>query len=242
MRIALDYTSEIGIRAGKLLMGEASLEMLAVVRRDVRDPDPGIRRVETVDGFDAVITDDPSSTIADEALQAGIPCVLWAGAPDLPEGATDGTFLIGSNLVDGIGRSLLARESSRSGNSSRLQFAWTEPGKPLGHGDIVTFPDPVGARRGSRRRSTERLTEIAVPVPDEWAGIVVGTQDGDHTGTVGIADLAVHLEAIALAAGAVVTAQGILPDGSTRPDSISGPYLEAAFRIGLDAASFVSGD
>jgi hypothetical protein len=221
-------------------MGEASIEMLGIVRRDVRDPDPGIRRVERLDGFDAVMTDDPSSTIADEALEAGVPCVLWAGAPDLPDGGAEGIFLTGANLVDGIGRSLLARESVRSGRSARLRFAWTEPGKPLGRGEAVTFPDPVGARRGTLRRSTETLVEVVVPVPDEWAGIVVDTIRGDRTRTVGIADLAVHLEAIALAAGAVIAAGGLLPDGTTRPEEFADPYLAASFRIGLDAASFVA--
>ena len=78
MRIALDHTSEIGIRAGRLLLGEPSLDELGIVRRDVKDRDTRLVRVDRVTEFDAVVTDDPQSTILAEAFGAGVPCVLWA--------------------------------------------------------------------------------------------------------------------------------------------------------------------
>ncbi|HZJ49218.1 MAG TPA: hypothetical protein VFD97_09335, partial [Acidimicrobiia bacterium] len=210
MKIALDHTSEIGVRAGRLLLGEPDLDLLGVVRRDVKDRDPRLRRIDDLSGFDAVVTDDPASTILAEAAASGVPCVLWADSVDRPIETTNAAVLVGSNLVEGIGRSLVARELDGAGDDTRLLFAWTEPGKPIRRGEAVTFPDPIGARWGSRRSATERRLEIAVPVPDEWAGIVVSTWTEEASTTVGIADLATHLESIALAAGAVVAAAGLL--------------------------------
>lgn len=240
MKIALDHTSEIGVRAGRLLLGEPDLYKLGVVRRDVKDRDPRLVRVDRITDFDAVVTDDPESTILAEAVAAEIPCVLWADepAPEIEYGRAP--VLTGANLVTGIGRSLAGREGQVAGPSAQVLLAWTEPGKPLRSGDPVTFPDPVGARWGVRRRMTNRRLEVAAPVPNEWAGIVVRTTTDAAVSTLGIADLATHLEAIALAAGAVAAASGLVPSGGHQPEEFAGDYLLAALRIGLDIASFTS--
>ena len=237
MRIALDHTSEIGVRAGRFLLGEPDLEMLGIVRRDVKDRDRRLNRVDTVAGFDAVVTDDPDSTILAEAMEAGVPCVLWADTVDTAIDSTGATVLVGSNLVSGIGRSLAEREAV---DDAQILFAWTEPGKPIRSGEPVSFPDPVGPRWGTRRGMTNRRLDVAAPVPDEWAGIVVRATTNTAIRTFGIADLATHLEAIALASGAVVTALGLIPTGTSTPDEFAGDYLAAALRIGLDIASFTS--
>jgi hypothetical protein len=240
MNIALDHTSEIGIRAGRLLLGEPGLDRLGVVRRDAKDRDTRLARVDRVTGFDAVVTDDPESTILSEAADAGVPGVLWADedVSSVPSGPI--TVLAGANLVTGIGRSLAKREVEVAGPAAKVLFAWTEPGKPRRSGEPVTFPDPVGARWGTRRRMTNRRTEVAAPVPDEWAGVVVQTTSEAATRTLGIADLAVHLEAIALASGAVLAASGLVPSGTHYPEEFADDYLLAALRIGLDIASFTS--
>lgn len=239
MRIALDHTSEIGIRAGRLLLGEPSLDELGIVRRDVKDRDTRLVRVDRVTEFDAVVTDDPQSTILAEAFGAGVPCVLWADDASAVRAGTV-PVLAGSNLVTGIGRSLAKREAGLAGPSAEVLLAWTEPGKPLRSGEAITFPDPVGARWGARRRMTNRSLEVAAPVPDEWAGVVVRTTTNAAVRTLGIADLATHLEAIALASGAVIAASGFLSSEPQRPEAIAEDYLLAALRIGLDIASFTS--
>ena len=239
MRIALDHTSEIGVRAGRLLLGEPDLEMLGIVRRDVKDRDRRLSRVDTVTDFDAVVTDDPDSTILPEAIEAGIPCVLWADTVDTDIDLSDVAVLTGSNLVSGIGRSLAERETN---DDARILYAWTEPGRPIRSGEAVSFPDPVGPRWGTRRGMTNRRLEVAAPVPDEWAGIVVRSTTDRQVRTLGIADLATHLEAIALASGAVIAAQGLVPTGIHGPEESADAYLEVALRIGLDIASFTSAD
>lgn len=237
MRIALDHTSEIGVRAGRLLLGEPDLEMLGIIRRDVKDRDRRLNRVDTVTDFDAVVTDDPDSTILAEALEAGIPCVLWADTVDTAIDASEATVLTGSNLVSGIGRSLAEREAA---DDTQILFAWTEPGKPIRSGEPVSFPAPVGPRWGTRRGMTNRRLDVAAPVPDEWAGIVVRSTTNAEVRTFGIADLATHLEAIALASGAVVAALGLVPVGIHGPEESADSYLAAALRIGLDIAAFTS--
>jgi hypothetical protein len=240
MKIALDHTSEIGIRAGRLILGERDLDKLGIVRRDVKDRDRRLVRLDRVGDFDAVVTDDPESAILPEAVEAGVPCVLWADEVDPALDYASVPILTGANLVTGIGRSLVKREAGVAGPSAEAVFAWTEPGKPLRSGEPVTFPDPVGARWGARRRMTNRLLEVAAPVPDEWAGVLVRTTTDAATRTLGIADLATHLESIALAAGAVAAASGLVPNGTHQPDELADDYLLAAMRIGLDIASFTS--
>lgn len=238
MRIALDHTSEIGVRAGRLLMGEAGLDLLGVVRRDVKDRDRRIRRIDDLEGFDAVVTDDPDSAILDEATSAGIPCVLWADSLDRETDIGETPVLIGANLATGIGQSMATREVDVAGPDAQILFAWTEPGKPERHGEPLQFPEPVGSRWGTRRRMTNRRLDVAAPVPDEWAGVIVRSTSGQATRTLGIADLATHLEAIALASGAVLAASGLVASGAHRPEETADRYLLSALRIGLDIASF----
>jgi hypothetical protein len=238
MRIALDHTSEIGVRAGRLLLGEEGLDLLGVVRRDVKDRNPKIRRTDDLAGFDAVVTDDPDSAILSEAVSAGVPCVLWADTFDRQIDTADLPVLIGANLVTGIGQSLAAREADVAGPDAQILFAWTEPGKPLRHGEPVTFPEPVGSRWGTRRRMTNRRLDVAATVPDEWAGVIVRSTTSKETRTLGIADLATHLEAIALSSGAILTASGLVSAGEHRPEETADQYLISALRVGLDMASF----
>jgi len=240
MRIALDHTSEIGVRAGRLLLGEPNLELLGVVRRAVKDRDPRLKRVSDISEFDALVSDDPDSSAVGEAAVAGVPCVIRTDSLPVAIDVDGFSALLGANLVTGIGRSLVEQESALAGPGAEVLFAWTEAGKPRRRGEPLTFPEPIGARWGIRRAFAERRLEVAAPVDGEWAGILVQTVADDTTRTVGIADLGTHLEAIALAAGAVATASGLVPIGVHRPEELADDYLRAALRIGLDIAWFTS--
>lgn len=219
-------------------MGEEGLDLLGIVRRDVKDRGPRIRRIDDLSGFDAVVTDDPDSTILDEAVTEGVPCVLWADSFDRQTDTKGVPVLVGANFVTGIGQSLTTRETDIAGPNAQILFAWTEPGKPLRHGQPLTFPEPVGPRWGTRRRMTTRRLDVVAPVPDEWAGVIVRSTTGEASRTLGIADLATHLEAIALASGAVMAASGFVSSGAHRPDEMADQYVLSALRIGLDIASF----
>lgn len=234
MNIALHPTSAVGVKAGRILLGEPTLAILGVLDRPVDGAEPRLRRIDSFEGFDVVVTDDPEVAIAADVMAAGLPLVVWIDADHLDASGAAAPVMTGANLATGVARALAAREAS----ADEVAVAWTEPGKSLRSGEPITFPDPVGARYGRTRWRTGVRTEIVVPVPGEWAGVVVRTTTGGTTRILGIADAAEHLEALALAAGAIAVAGDDLPAGTVRPEHIADDYLLAALRAGLDIASF----
>ena len=83
----------------------------------------------------------------------------------------------------------------------------------------VPFPDPVGARWGTRLPphpgDAATTTRVEVPVAGPWAGALARVTAGHRPEAwerlVAVADDRRHLEAIALAAGALVLARGAGP-------------------------------
>lgn len=238
MRIALHPSSEVGIRAGRLLLGEHALETLGVLDHPVDGRDPRVERINTIEGFDVVVTDDQELTVARKAIASGIPLVVWVDGDELETRDAAAPVMTGANLASGITRAVAARESALGASTTLV--AWTEPGKPLRTGEPVTFPDPVGARWGKVRSRTDSTTEVVVPVPEAWAGAVVRATIDNTTRILGIADLASHLESLALAAGAVTLGTGTHPPGRLLPRDLPDAYLLAALRAGLDIASFTA--
>lgn len=236
MRIALHPTSEVGIKAGRLLLGEQTLDTLGILDRPVDSREPRVRRITSLEGFDVAVTDDPYLGIAGDAIASGVPLVVWVDADALDTGKATAPVMTGANLSTGIARALVAREAESQPTATLV--AWTEPGKSLRTGEPITFPDPVGARWGKIRRRAGTTTEVVVPVPDDWAGVVVHATFDSTTRILGIADAADHLEALALAAGAVVMAGHSHPAGRLLPEAVANDYVLAALRAGLDIASF----
>ncbi len=228
------------MRTGRLLLGEAKLETLGIVGQPVSDRDPRLRRIDDLEGFDVVVTDDPELGIARRAMVSGVPIVAWVDGGDVAPESPSVPFMTGANLATGIAHALAAREMASIGQPSSALIAWTEPGTQLRSGEPVTFPDPVGARWGRIRYRHGITTEVVVPVAGEWAGAVVRVSDEQHNRILGIADLATHLEALALTAGAVTVASGTVQPGLVRPADYADEYLLAALRVGLEIASFTS--
>ena len=240
MRIALHPASSVGVRAGRLLLGERALETLGITGTPVHERDPRVVPIEDVAGYDVFVTDDDDLTIARAAVEEGVPVVTWVDGDGLNVADPEVPVLTGANLATGIGHALLARELGVSDDTEASLLAWTEPGSSLRSGEPVTFPDPVGARWGRIRRREGDHVDVVVPVPDEWAGVVVRITEPDRTRILGIADLAEHLEALALTAGAVAVAGGETPGGRVRPEDVADAYLLAGLRAGLDVASFTA--
>ena len=236
MKIALQPTTEVGIKAGRLLLGERDLETIGVLDSPVADRDPRVRSIDTVEGFDVIVTDDPEVAVLDQAIAASVPLVARVDAEDLDLGDVDIPVMTGANLATGVAQALAAREEPAQPTS--LVVAWTEPGKALRSGEPITFPDPVGARWGRVRRRSGTTTHVVVPIADEWAGAVVRITNNQTTRILGIADLAIHLESLALVAGAVTMGSGTHPAGRVVPSDDADDFLFAALRAGLDIASF----
>jgi hypothetical protein len=259
MRIALHAAGEAGRRASRVLLAERDLIALGLYGHPAAKSteDRRMTAITDITGFDLLCTDttvDPLG-FARIAAEEGISCVLAADV--LPEAAlaarfraAGNTLLTGAGLASGIAESLAARELEYLDARPRVRISWTEPGKPLGSGEAVPFPDPVGASWGRKlpRDAADRVETIrvAAPIEGEWAAAVAevsGTSDGAPVRRViGVADHAAHLEALALAAGVAAVAAGAAGPGARRPAEIAADYLAAALRMGMDVAAFTAAD
>lgn len=246
MRIALNAVGEVGTRTGRILGAEPDLIALGLygdhsgIAQDRRT-----LPISDLAGFDVLVTDDgpSSSALAGLAVDDGVACVIPGGvSPAVAERfAAAGKVVVTNCSLAGLAGTLAAHEAARTERPLDAVIAWTERGKPLRRGEPVAFPDPVGARWGRRTDTSAGTTRVAVPVDGPWAGAtatVVGeTADRTETRIVGVADESDHLEAIALAAGAVVGAQTELK-GAIEPGDVADAYLAAALRMGLGVATY----
>jgi hypothetical protein len=246
VRLALQQESEVATRAGRILLAERSLTALGLIDKHPTEPDERLEHVDVLATYDALVTDaaEPEADIA-AALTAGVSCVVWADADeaagDYHEAYADAglSLLTGCNLGSGIAPSLTAHEVAATGTVLDVTTAWTEPGAPRRKGEAIPFPDPVGSRWAEPRETAYTDRAFVAKTAGNWAAAMArvtgATEGGVAIRIVGVADLAVHLEAMALATGAAVI--GEYPPGSNRPADLAETYLSKALDIGLDVAA-----
>lgn len=240
VRIALHSSSEVGTRAGRILLGDRRLEVLGLVDKDPTSRDDArLTRARDLSGYDVIVTDsdDPDGIVA-RSVSTGTSCVVWV-EPDLDDveipHAT--VVLTGANLASGIAPCLASHEVARASSVSRIVVAWTEPGSQLRSGEPLAFPDPVGGLWGRPHGPNA----FVAPLSGEWAGamatVTTGKDRNAVTRIVGVADLAPHLEAIALAAGTLAVATGAYAPGLRQPPDAAEAFLAEALGVGLDVAA-----
>ncbi|MDJ0663196.1 MAG: hypothetical protein QNJ75_01470 [Acidimicrobiia bacterium] len=246
MRLALHQASEVGTRAGRILLAERPLKALGLVDKHPTEKDPRLEHVEVLATYDALLSDaaDPRPDI-EMALNAGVSCVVWVDADELGEeygddfAAGDLRLLTGCNLATGIAPALAAHEVAATENVLEVTIAWTEPGSPRRRGEAIPFPDPIGSRWGEARLSEYADRSFVAKVGGPWAAAMAKVTGASPAGVVtrivGVSDLAVHLEALAFASGAVLV--GELPPGLSRPTDLAEQYLAKALDAGLDVAA-----
>lgn len=246
MRLALRATGEVATRAGRILLAERSLTALGLVDQRPTEKDPRLEYVEVLATYDALITDavQPIDDI-EMALNAGISCVVWVDAEEAHDEYHDdfaaaGLRLItGCNLASGIAPALVTHEVATTDNVLETSIAWTEPGTPRRRGRAVPFPDPVGSRWAEECSTSLADRCYVARVNGEWAAAMAqvtgASEAGVVTRIVGVSDLAVHLEALALAGGAIVV--GDFPSGSSHPADEAEIYLSRLLDAGLDVAA-----
>ena len=246
MRLALHQSSEVATRAGRILLAERSLQTLGLIDKHPTEKDPRLEHVEVLATYDALLTDatDPRPDI-EMALNAGISCVVWVDADEAGEeygddfAAADLRLLTGCNLATGITPVLAAHEVAATDNVLEVTIAWTEPGNPRRRGEALPFPDPIGSRWGESRLSENSDRAFVAKVGGPWAAAMAKVTGASPTGVVtrivGVSDLAVHLEALAFASGAVLV--GEFPSGLSHPADLPEQYLAKALDAGLDVAA-----
>jgi hypothetical protein len=247
MRIALQAVGVIGTRVGRILSAEAELAALGLYGDQAGlAQDRRTLRISSLDGFNALVTDDETSAalaLAALAVEDGISCAIPGAINDALglRFETAGKTVMANCSLAGLAETLAAHEAARTDSPIDTVIAWTESGKPIRRGTPVAFPDPVGARWGRRLGRAHGIARVSVPIDGPWAGataIVVGT-NGDSTVSriVGVADDADHLRAIALAAGAVTVTQTDKV-GRIEPRDVAEQYLAAALGMGLGVATY----
>jgi hypothetical protein len=246
VRIAIHQTGEVATRAGRVLLAEPTLTALGLLDKYPTEPDSRLEHVEVLATYDALASDAsaPEEQI-EAALSAGISCAIWADAPGAVAdygdafAAAEQRLLVGCNLGSAIAPSLTAHEIAKTETVLDVTTAWTEPGTPRRRGEPIPFPDPVGSRWAEPRRSDFADRAYVAKLGGEWAAAMArvtgATERGVVTRIVGVADLAVHLEALALATGAIVLPQ--YPYGAHRAADQAEIYLAKALDVGLDVAA-----
>lgn len=221
---------------------------MGLLGRPPRDDDPRLERVDDLAGYDVLVSDDTEDprTAVRMALNAGIGCVLYDDGDGIDEeygqqfADLGRALLLGANTAAGIAPSLASHETARGGEILGVTIGWTEPGSPLRRGEPLPFPDPVGARWAHERRTESGYKAFVAPVVGQWAGAIArvtsATDEGVVTRVVGVADLAAHLEALALAAAAI--SFRVFSPGPHRPAFAAEVYLAAALHAGLDVATY----
>jgi hypothetical protein len=239
--------TEVGLRTARILLGERDLAGLGVIGGKPKGTDTRVHLVTDLSDYDVVVTDAPDAIeLIEAALDAEVNCVIWGDGAELAAeygesfAAVNKTLLTGANVASGLAPSLATHEVALGGVVMDTSIAWTEPGTPLRRGEAISFPDPVGPRWAQKRGSVHGYTAYAAPVEGNWAGalarVTSAGAEGVITKVVGVADLAPHLEALALAAA--VMAVELYAPGAHRPADASEIYLAKALDAGLGVATY----
>jgi hypothetical protein len=250
MRLALHPTTDVGHRAGRILLSEPELEALGLYGyRSRGTEDRRSTAITELRGFALLVSDDATAPLDLAAIAAedGLSCVLAADA-DPPallstRFAGQGLTLLLNSSPAGLAEALRFHQALGAEPGRPVLIAWTTEGKPLRRGVAVPFPDPLGARWGRRLPAAPgrdpAVTRIEVPVEGTWGGALArlaGRRAGQRL--VAVTDDRQHLAALVLAAGALLVARGGVSPGTRRPADAAASYLQTAGQLGLEIAGF----
>ena len=243
-QIALHVPGPAGSRVHKALLAEPGVEVVLLHEQ------PGAEGAGAASGMSGcsalavnTISGDSRGLVAD-AVARGIPVVV---GEKLPFGypVSGGTFVAGSRTGAGLAAAMALSMVDGSTRPVDTRLAWTVPGRPLGAGLPITFPEPVGPQWAGRHDSPldwPSVTCLAAPVHLPWMGVAVRirTDDaGEHLRTVGIADDAAFLRALCMASATLAAARGAYPPGVNTPGDPEGVFMSLARAAGLELAEFI---
>lgn len=237
----------------RVLLADRSVEELAIYGQAPGPSAGGLQGVDRLDEWDVLVTDHPDQIdrLLGAALDGPASVVLWSDEESVVAAASEladdfarlgMSLVVGSNLRSGIGPALLAHQVLQVDEALEFTLAWTEEGRPLRRGLEALFPDPVGPlwARAARLTAPTPGRLLAAPLEGPWSGAVARVtavvSEGVAVRTVGVADDDLHLQSLALAAGAL-TAESFSP-GLHWPAEAAQTFLDHALRCGLEVAAF----
>ena len=234
-----------GVRVRKALLAEPGIEL-----RPLQEEPPLSRAdlVSRVSGSDVLVVDAVSPAtrpLVDAAVSKGMPVVI---ADQLPARfpVSGGTFITQTRSGAGLAAALAQSMVDPDAIPAETHLAWTVPGRPLGAGLPVTFPEPVGPQWAGRDESPlpwPSVTCLAAPVHSPWMGVAVRlrtrTGGGEPVRTFGIADEGAFLRALCMVSAALAAARGAYPAGVNTPADPAGVFMELAREAGLEVAEFI---
>ncbi len=243
-RVALHLSGGLARRASRVLLAEPDVQI------GFLSGDPGYKDSELISSLercDALAVSDVSEDSApflNEAFASDIPVVIGADLPDnYPVGAA--TVVNGAALGSGLAAALALSMADPNMSPTRTRLAWTVPGRPLGAGTPVTFPEPVGPLWAGRVAGPLRgpwVTCRAAPDDSPWLAAVVETsryrRGGAANRVLGVVDDDAFLRAVSISAAVVAAARGAYPPGINSPGDPEGVYLRLARSAGMEIAEF----
>lgn len=234
MRVALDGTDEIAARTARVLFAERSVSHIGFLQPEM--PRLGKRTAEAgeLDTYDVIVStgETPATDLIAQSSVRGVPLVLWHDEPGLHRGPSTIPVVVAANVGSALAPSLIHHPSIAVDNSDTVTIAWTEPGKPYRKGVAVTFPDPVGPV-WAKERTTGRLV---ARTSENWSGAIVTVLGTEGERIVGVSDHGAHLEALALAAVALLTAEGVYDPTIGNASRRGRELLARAMELELDIA------
>ena len=244
-RVALHLSDILARRVPSVLLAEPGVE-IGLLQGDTRSQ--RTQSISSVTGWNALAVSDISEAAkphVEEALSSGIPVVVGS---DLPFGCPvgDATFVIGAGEAFGLAAALAMAMIDPGSRPLDTRLAWTVPGRALGAGTPVTFPEPIGALWAGRDESPldwPGITCLAAPDHSPWLGVAVSLKlqrpNGNEQRIWGVADDADFLRAVSMSSAVLAAARGAYPPGTNSPGDPQGVYLRLTRAAGLQVAEFI---
>lgn len=213
MRVLVRADNDHQVRVAHALASEPEIELALIgSARSNR-----IKSVDDPTGFDVVI--GPGTDVLSLAEQAGAAAVTRAEIESSPVPTVAGASLLGAGLA-------IASRLEASG-SDVLRVGVAQPGNSDLGGIAMSFPPPIGKRRGViLKESPTKVIVASCEAP--WAAISVEA----NTGAQAVVDEYNFLAAVCLASGLAL----IPPAGIVKVWDNAAGYLTKAEELGLVAA------
>lgn len=246
LRLALAPHGPVGLRAGRAVLADRRVTALGVLGAQAHSGDSRVRTIDSLDGWDAVLTDAVSNDDRVlEALRLQVPIITTQSLSDFGDSG-DTSVVAAATGSSGIPASLAVLLMEGFDTVRSIKAAVTVPEGKVRRDQSALFPDPIGALWcevvQSPVASPNGLVFSHAPYDGSLQGVSVqaeGTIEGRGSlATSGVAEDPLFLDGVALAGAAIMLLDGDAREGRFEVQQYAGAYVIACRSIGLGVASF----